>query len=67
MTVAELIEFLKTQPANADVAFCQYSDYSELEPEMIQLKWLQMARGDGYVGPTRPDQPKQMWLVFPGN
>ena len=67
MTVAELIEFLKTQPADARVAFRQFSDYSEMEFEDIKLQWLQMARGDGYVGSLRSDKPKQMWLVFPGN
>lgn len=67
MTVRELIEFLKTQPQDALVAFCQYSDYTAMEAEHIDLMNLQSARVDGYVGEARPDKPTQQWLVFPGN
>lgn len=67
MTVAELIEFLKTQPQDAPVAYCEYSYYSAMKPEDISMMELQVARIDGYVGDRRPDKPTQQWLVFPGN
>jgi len=67
MTVADLIEFLKTQPQDLPVAYCQYSDYTALKAEYIGVEQLQIARIDGYVGEARPDKPTQPWLVFPGN
>lgn len=67
MTVTELILFLKIQPQDIQVAFQQYSDYTVLKPEWINVEELQHARIDGYVGEARPDKPTQKWLVFPGN
>lgn len=67
MIVAELIEFLKTQPQDIPVAFEQYSDYTAMDFEFIYVRELQLARNDGYVGAARPDKSTQQWLVFPGN
>lgn len=67
MTVAELIALLQTQPQDLPVAFRQFSEYSVMEAEHIDLMDLQAARADGYIGDARPDKPTQQWLVFPGN
>lgn len=67
MTVAELIAFLQTQPQEMPILFQQYSDYTELRAEQINVEEHGVQRGDGYVGRARPDQPSRKFLVFPGN
>ena len=67
MTVAELIEFLKTQPQEMPILFRQYSDYTELRQDQIEVEEHGVPRGDGYVASKRPDKPSQKYLVFPGN
>ena len=67
MTVAELIEFLKTQPQGLQVAYCIHSEQALLETEDITVVALCEARADGWVPNARPDKPTQEYLVFPGN
>ena len=67
MTVAELIEFLKTQPQDLPVAYQYCSDYSLLEAKDIYIEKLSLPRNDGYIAAGRPDRGKQEYLVFPGN
>ena len=67
MTVAELIEFLKTQPQDIQVAYQLYSERCLLEEDFISVENLCGAREDGWVPLARPDKPTQQYLVFPGN
>ena len=67
MTVAELIEFLKTQPQDLQVAFQQYSENVLLEKEQITIEVLGVARPDGWVPNRRSDKPAETYLLFPGN
>ena len=67
MTVSELIEFLKTQPQDVQVAYEIHSEQCLLETKAITLKELCEARPDGWVQDKRPDKPTCMYLVFPGN
>ena len=67
MTVAELIEFLKTQPQELPVAYRFCSDYSLLEAKDIEIENLCIPRPDRYVQAARPDRAKVPYLVFPGN
>jgi hypothetical protein len=67
MTVAELIELLKTQPQELPVAYELYSDYALLETEAITVKELSVPRNDRWIESKRPDKPSQKYLVFPGN
>jgi hypothetical protein len=67
MTVAELIEFLKTQPQDLPVAFKIYSENSLMDVGQIEVEELGMPRNDGWVPNKRPDKPSQKYLVFPGN
>ena len=67
MTVAELIEFLKTQPQDIQVAYRLYSERCLLETDFISVESLCGAREDGWVHLSRPDKPTRQYLVFPGN
>jgi len=67
MTVAELIEFLKTQPKNLPIVFEMYSEYLVLESKAIKTETLCYPRNDGWVHEKRPDKESQEYLVFPGN
>jgi len=67
MTVAELIEFLKTQPQGVSVVYMCCSDYSMLEAKDILVQNLSPARLDGYVEGARPDRHHRPYLCFPGN
>lgn len=67
MTVADLIDLLKTQPQDAIVAYNLYSDLSVMEPSQITLETHCVARNDRWVQRARPDKPSQLYLVFPGN
>lgn len=67
MTVAELIEFLKTQPQDLQVVYGKYSEQCLMTVEEIEVKEYGMPRPDGWVHYKRPDQPSQKYLAFPGN
>jgi hypothetical protein len=67
MTVKELIEFLKTQPQDLDVAYHCYSEQTLLEVHEIKIENLCAARPDGWIQNHRPDLPTKPYLVFPGN
>lgn len=67
MTVAQLIEFLKTQPQEMLVAYDIYSESALMEADMIKVQDLCIAREDGWLHHKRPDMPSQPYLVFPGN
>lgn len=67
MTVAELIEFLKTQRQDLPVVYQCYSEYMSLEADDIKVQKLQPARSDGWVHHARPDRETIDHLTFPGN
>ncbi len=67
MTVAELIEFLKTQPQELTVLYRCCSDQVELEAVEIRIAEFCLPRHDGWVQNKRPDMPSQPYLLFPGN
>ena len=67
MTVAELIELLKTYPQDLPVAYQKYSEQCMLEPKDISVESLCVEREDGWVANKRPDKPTVEYLVLPGN
>lgn len=67
ITVAQLIEFLKTQPQDAICTYACCSEQALLELEMITQAEHCEARPDGWVQNQRPDMPTQVYLDFPGN
>ena len=67
MTVSELIDFLKTQPQDLEVAHKCFSEHLMLESFDIQILDLCEARNDGWIQNRRPDKPTKPYLVFPGN
>lgn len=67
MTVAELIEYLKTQPQEVPVAYRIHSEQCVLEVNDIVIETLCIARPDGWVQNYRPDKPSTQYLVLPGN
>lgn len=67
MTVAKLIELLKTQPQDILVAYCRYSERCLLEKDEISTYEGCKPRADGWIQNHRPDKPAQTYLVFPGN
>lgn len=67
MTVAELIEHLKTVPQDLPVAYRRYSEQCLLDVTDIYVDTLCEARADGWVANARPDKPTIDYLIFPGN
>ena len=67
MTVAELIEYLKTKPQEIQVVYAKYSEQCLMEPDDIEVRDLCKPREDGWVHDSRPDKETQSYLVFPGN
>lgn len=67
MTVAELIDFLKTQPQDLPVVFRLYSEQTLLRVEDISITPLCEPRPDGWVHDARPDMPTRLYLCLPGN
>lgn len=67
MNVAELIEFLKTQPQDLQVIYQCCSEHNSLEVKDIFIGEACEARPDGWVANKRPDKPVIQYLVFPGN
>lgn len=67
MTVSELIEFLKTQPHDLQVAHRMYSEYVLLDQAEVVVEELGVARPDGWVPSKRSNAPSQGYLLFPGN
>jgi len=67
MTVAELIDVLRSKPQDIQVAYEMYSEQCLLDAEMIVVKDLCPPRPDGWIHDARPDQPTQPYLVLPGN
>lgn len=67
MNVSELISFLQSQPQHLTVVYQLHSEQCLMESTDIKVKQLSVARPDGWVPDARPDQPRQEYLVFPGN
>jgi hypothetical protein len=67
MNVAELIEYLKQQPQDMQVAIKMYSEQVLLEAKNIEVHNLCEPRPDGWIQDKRPDKPTRKYLVFPGN
>ena len=67
MTVSDLIEFLKQQPQDIQVAIQMYSDYKLLDFKEIETVEMCNARSDGWIESARPDKQLQSYMLFPGN
>jgi len=67
MTVAELKEFLETQPDDRKVAYYCYSEQCVLDKDDIATVELCQARPDGWIQDKRDDMPTETYLMFPGN
>lgn len=67
MNVAELIDFLKTQPQELTVIFRCCSESCVLEAREIFIGEECQPRADGWVQNKRPDMPTQKYLILPGN
>jgi len=67
MTVAELIDALKSFRQDLPVCYQKYSEQCVLRIEDLAVEHLQPAREDGWVHNSRPDKPRQEYLVLPGN
>lgn len=67
MTVADLIDFLKTQQQDLPVAYACFSEYCLLSAGDIGEMLLCEARPDGWIQRSRRDMPAVAYLVFPGN
>ena len=67
MTVAELIEFLQTQPQDLQVAYQCFSEQVLLEAKEIEIAEKCQPRPDGWIQDKRPDMPTQKYLLLPGN
>lgn len=67
MTVAELIEFLQTQPQDLQVCYALFSEQILLKVDDMEIVEKCLPRPDGWIHDKRPDMPTQMYLSFPGN
>jgi len=67
MTVAEYIEFLKTQPQDIKVAYQCCSEQVLLETKDIEVVDLCHPRPDGWIQNKRPDMETEPYLLLPGN
>lgn len=67
MTVADLIEFLKTQRQDLQVIHRSCSEHALLEVEDIYEGEACEPRPDGWVANERPDKSTKTYLIFPGN
>lgn len=67
MTVAELIEYLQTQPQDMQVAYDVYSEHCLLEAGDIRLCQACEPRLDGWIQCKRDDMPSRTYLMLPGN
>ena len=73
MTVSELIEFLKTQPQDIQVAYKEAeTDFSNdrawvLDEQDIKVVRFSQTWCPGGLQIFRDDTPTQQYLVFPGN
>jgi hypothetical protein len=72
MTVAELIEYLRTQPQGLPVIDRGHSEACLLEAEEIKIEEHHLPRSDGWVHTystwkRHSEIPKQEYLVLPGN
>ena len=67
MTVADLIEFLKTQPQDIQVAYRLDIEQCLMEKGEICAEYLCYPQTDGWIHNARPGKPTQEYLVFPGN
>jgi len=66
MNVAELIEFLQTQPKELQVAYDMYSEHRLIEQMDIRIVEACEPRPDGWIQRKRPDKPTQLYLMLPG-
>jgi hypothetical protein len=67
VTVADLIEYLKTKDQKLKVAYRKYSENCLLTIDEIEEIKCCTPREDGWVHNARPDMPLETYLIFPGN
>ena len=64
MKVCELIELLKKQPQDIQVAYPIHSEYCLLEEKDIGIADLCEPRPDGWIADRRNDKNMQTYLVI---
>ncbi len=64
MKVSELIEFLKTQPQDLQVAYHRYSEQCLLAVNQIEIETCCQPRSDGWIQDKRDDMPSQTYLML---
>ena len=67
MTVADLVDFLKTQPQDLLVAYRMHSEQCLLESQNIVIAEDSEYRPDGWIHDARPDKGTRQYLMLPGN
>jgi hypothetical protein len=67
MTVAELIDYLRSQPQDLQVAYDIWSEHCLLECSDIRLLGACEPRQDGWIQRKRKDMPTRTYLMLPGN
>lgn len=67
VTVAELIEFLRTQDQDLPVGYNLYSEHCLLDIKNIGVVTCCEHRQDGWIHTYRPDKKAVKYLMFPGN
>lgn len=63
MTVAELIELLKKQPQELQVAYAVHSEFCLMDERDIRIEVACPPRPDGWVARSRRDWPSQQYLM----
>jgi len=67
MTVADLIERLKSFPQDLLVGYKCCSEYVLMEADDLCVQSACEPRPDGWIQRKRPDMKEQRYLMFPGN
>ena len=67
MTVAEFVEYLKSQPQDITVAYKCWSEQCLLDTRDIETVELCHPREDGWIQNKRPDMETETYLLLPGN
>lgn len=67
MTVGDMIRRLQAFKEDLPCCYRNCSEWTAFEEGQIEVRALQEARADGWVGNQRPDRPTRDWVTFPGN
>lgn len=64
MSVADLIELLKTCPQDMLVGISRHSEHCLLQQRNVQVLELCKPRSDGWIHDKRPDMDTQNYLII---